>query len=90
VRAYYDPTGFRHVGFFLRLDAGFGYMGSSLPGSSSSAIVTFDSAHGCAGELGLALGGAVAENVLLGAHFWGATLFSPSVSSGRSLVPHRR
>ena len=72
-RAYYDPGAFRHTGFFLRLDAGLGYMGSSTS--------IGDSAHGAAGELGLAVGGAVAPNVLLGAHFWGVgSLGSPDTS----------
>ncbi len=72
-RVYYDPGAFRHTGFFLRLDAGLGYMGSSTS--------IGDSAHGGAGELGLAVGGAVAENVLLAAHFWGVgTLASPDTS----------
>jgi len=72
-RVYYDPTAFRHLGFFLRLTAGLGYMGSSTS--------IGDSAHGGAGEFGLALGGAVAPNMLLGAHFWGVgSLGSPDTS----------
>ena len=72
-RAYYDPTAFRHLGLFLRFDAGFGYMGTST--------TIGDSAHGGAGEFGFAVGGAVAENVLLAGHFWGAgTLGSPTTS----------
>jgi hypothetical protein len=83
-RVYYDPTAFRHVGFFLRFDLGFGYMGSS---TSVSPIVTFDSAHGFAGELGLAVGGAVAPNVLLGAHFWGTGMAWPTLTSRGVSVP---
>jgi Bacterial SH3 domain len=84
-RAYYDPTAFRHVGLFLRFDAGFGYMGSSTSASSTS--LNFDSAHGGAGELGLAVGGAVAENVLLAAHFWGTGVVSPTITSGGTSIP---
>ncbi len=84
-RAYYDPGALRHLGFFLRFDAGLGYMGSST--SASATGFNFDSAHGGAGELGLALGGAVVENVLLGAHFWGTSIFSPTVTSGGASFP---
>src|SRR6266496_4226862 len=71
VRRYADPTAFRHVGFFLRLDAGLGYLGSST--SASATGFNFDSTHGVAGELALAIGGAIAENFLLAAHFWGTS-----------------
>jgi hypothetical protein len=87
VRRYYDPTAFRHVGFFMRFDLGLGYLGtSSSSASASTANLGFDSAHGVGGELGLAVGGAVAENVLLGGHFWGASAFSPAIASGGTSI----
>jgi hypothetical protein len=84
-RRYYDPTAFRHVGFFLRFDAGLGYLGSST--SASATGFNFDSAHGVAGELGLAIGGAVAENAILAGHFWGISVVSPTVSSRGASIP---
>ncbi len=85
VRRYYDSTAFRHVGFFLRFDAGLGYLGSST--SASATGLRFDSAHGVAGELGLAIGGAVAENVLLAGHLWGIAASVPTITSSGAVVP---
>lgn len=79
-RRYQDPTAFRHVGFFLRLHAGLGYLGSST--SASATGFNFDSTHGGAGDVGLAIGGALAENSLLSAHFWGTSAPGPTVTSG--------
>src|SRR3989304_4177170 len=88
VRRYYDPTAFRHVGFFLRFDLGLGYLGTSSSSASTSVnTLGFDSAHGVGGELGVAVGGAVAENVLLGGHFWGASAFSPRIGAGGASIP---
>ncbi len=84
-RRYYDPTAFRHVGFFLRFDGGLGYLGSST--SASATGFNFDSAHGVAGELGLAIGGAVAENVLLAGHLWGTSVVSPTITSRGAAIP---
>ena len=82
---YYDPTAFRHVGFFFRFDAGLGYLGSST--SASATGFDFDSAHGLAGELGLAIGGALAENTLLAGHFWGTSVASPEITSRGVAIP---
>jgi len=60
-------------------------MGSST--SPTATAFTFDSAHGLAGELGLALGGAVAENVLVGGHLWGVSMVSPTINSGGVAIP---
>jgi hypothetical protein len=79
-RYYVDPTAFRHVGLFLRFDFGLGYQGSSTSAPATS--FNFDSVHGGAGELGFAVGGAVRENVLLAAHFWGTAVASPTVTTG--------
>src|SRR3989304_4481409 len=78
VRRYYDPTAFRHVGFFLRFDLGLGYLGSST--SASATGLNFDSARGVAGELGLAVGGALRENLILSGHFWVAAAASPTLT----------
>jgi hypothetical protein len=84
-RYYDDPTAFRHVGFFFRFDLGLGYLGTST--SASATGFDFDSSHGVAGEIGVQLGGAVAENALLAGHFWAASAFSPSLSLRGANVP---
>lgn len=83
-RRVYDPSAFRHVGFFFRFDLGLGYMGSSTSGTSS--VVDFDSARGVAGEIGLQLGGALAENSILAGHFWASSAFSPRLKSGGTVI----
>ena len=82
---YYDPTAFRHVGFFLRFDLGLGYLGSST--SASATGLNFDSARGVAGELGLAVGGALRENLILAGHFWGAAAASPTLTQRGTSIP---
>ena len=90
VRVYRDPTAFRHLGLFLRLDFGFGYQSSTT--SASQTLFRFDSAHGGAGEFALAIGGAVKENLFLSGEFWSTwlpwptlTLRGTSISTGSSL-----
>jgi hypothetical protein len=73
----YDPTAFRHVGLFFRFDLGLGYLGAST--SPSTTLFGFDSAHGLAGELGVAMGGAVRENLLVGGHFWANSVAAPTL-----------
>ena len=55
--------------------------------STSVANLGFDTTHGVAGELGLQLGGAVAENVLVGAHFWANSAFSPTIKANGVSLP---
>jgi Bacterial SH3 domain len=83
-RRYYDPGAFRHVGFFFRLDLGLGYLATSTSGTSS--VVDFDSAHGLAGEIGVQLGGALAENTIVAGHFWASSAFSPRLKSGGTVI----
>ncbi|HET8734705.1 MAG TPA: hypothetical protein VFM45_13145 [Anaeromyxobacteraceae bacterium] len=59
-----SPTAHRHLGFALRLDAGIGGMGVTAP----SAV---DSRSSVSGGLGVVVGGAVAENLILGGDLWG-------------------
>ena len=73
--AFRDATYRRHLGFYIRPDLGFGYMNSDENGTS---------VHGLAGIAGVAIGGAVQENSILAAHFFGASVSNPSVSSGGS------
>src|SRR5713226_1245709 len=62
-----DATMHRHFGFFLRPDLGVGYMTTSEPTGTSAGDVTIS---GLAGVFGFAIGGAVAENVILAAHLY--------------------
>lgn len=83
---YRDPTAFRHLGFFARFHAGLGYMGSST--SASATAFSFDSARGAGGEAGVAIGGAVAENVILAGHFWATSAFSPALRFRGTEIPN--
>jgi hypothetical protein len=70
-----DSTINRHKGFALRLDLGVGY-------TSSKAVDIDASMKGTSVPFGLVIGGAVAEDFILGADFWGTTAFSPTLSQG--------
>jgi hypothetical protein len=85
-RVYYaDPTAFRHLGLFLRLDLGLGYMDSST--SANRTFFTFDSSHGVAGEFALAVGGAVKENFIVAGELWTGWVPSPTLTSRGLSVP---
>jgi hypothetical protein len=83
---YRDPYAFRHVGFFLRLNFGVGYLGSSA--QASQTLFTFDTSHGVSGDIALALGGAVRENLILAGEFWSGWSYSPDLSSHGAFVPN--
>ncbi len=72
-----DATVHRHFGFFLRPDLGVGYMTTSEPTGTPSGDVTIS---GAAGVFGFAIGGAVAENVILAAHLYDGVVVNPKVS----------
>ncbi len=73
-----DSTLNRHLGLFFRPDLGFGYMASKEPtGNPSLGDATIS---GPAVVFGVAVGGAVAENVILAGHLYGSTVPSPKVS----------
>ena len=74
-----QSTKHRHLGFFLRLDIGLGYLNSSANLGGIDA-----SMGGFAMPLGIAIGGAVAENVILAADLWGSLAFSPTLKLGPS------
>jgi hypothetical protein len=78
-----DPTINRHLGFFLRPDLGVGFMTTSEPTGTSSGNLTVS---GPAGVFGFVVGGAVAENIILGAHIYDGVVANPTVSlsSGQS------
>lgn len=68
-----DPTIHRHLGFFLRLDGGVGYLSSSsTPGGIGASM------SGVAIPFGIVIGGAVAENVIIAGDLWGISAVSPS------------
>ena len=70
-------TAHRHLGFFLHLDLGGGYLYSS----TSLGNVTL-SAKGASLLLSVAVGGAVAENTILAGELWGSAAPSPSGVTG--------
>ncbi len=75
----YYSTVHRHLGFALRLDGGPGY-------TSSTASVSDTTMKGGSFAFGLIIGGAVAENLILGADIWGTTVFSPTITQGTMSV----
>ena len=60
-----DATANRHLGFFLRLDGGVGFMGTSAYIEGLAASVS-----GVSIPLGVTVGGAVAENLILAGEAW--------------------
>lgn len=80
-----DATAHRHFGFFLRPDLGAGYMMTSEPTGTTSGDLNIS---GPAGVFGFAIGGAVAENVILAAHLYDGVVVNPNVSfsSGQSVI----
>jgi hypothetical protein len=75
-----DPVR-HHDGFALRLDAGLGYARASptLDG-------TGEAAEGVSGQLGVAVGKAMSQDLVLAAHAWGVTSFGLSHGTAYSLV----
>ena len=61
-----DSTVHRHLGFFFRADVGLGYLSSPNQQSEGPAPIS-----GLSVPLGLAVGGAVAENWILAGEVWG-------------------
>lgn len=84
--AYVDPNAFRHLGLYLRLDLGLGYLGSST--SSSGTLFTFDRSRGFAGDIAFALGGAIQENFILAGQFWATSAADPSLTQHGATVPN--
>jgi hypothetical protein len=70
-----DPTIHRHMGFYLNMDLGGGYLGSSASAAGIDVKLS-----GGAGQFSLAVGGAVMENLILAAHLWGYAVASPTVT----------
>src|SRR5215470_9946868 len=68
-----ESTVHRHLGFFLHLDIGVGYLGTSASQSAGGSTLS-----GAALPLSIAIGGAVAEDWILAGELWGAAGPSPS------------
>jgi len=58
-----DPTVHRHLGFFFRADVGVGYLRGSTGSRTGSGVAL---------PAGLAVGGAVTENLIFAGEMWGA------------------
>ncbi len=76
-----ESTVHRHLGFFLHLDTGVGYLSSS-PSQPSGA----PSLSGAALPLSIIIGGAVGEDWILGGDLWGAAGPSPGTSTWGATV----
>ena len=70
-----DGTIHRHLGFFIRPDIGFGYVSSSATSGRTEATYS-----GGAAFVGVSIGGAVAENLILAGHVYGTGIRDPSLS----------
>jgi hypothetical protein len=65
----------RHRGLFLRPDIGVGFVTASMTDLGGDYTVS-----GPAGYLGFAIGGSVADGVILAGHLWGMSATSPTVT----------
>ncbi len=65
----------RHRGLFLRPDIGFGYLTASESDLGGDYTMS-----GPSGYLGFAIGGSVADGVILAGHLWGISASSPTVT----------
>jgi hypothetical protein len=68
-----ESTVHRHLGFFLHLDIGVGYLGTSASQAAGGSSLS-----GAALPLSIAIGGAVAEDWILAGEIWAAGGPSPS------------
>lgn len=72
-----SPTSHRHDGFYLRLDLGVGYLEQKEPMTGGDLKIS-----GAAGAFGVAVGGALQDNLILAGHLFGVSISDPSVSIG--------
>jgi hypothetical protein len=77
-RVIIDPTAYRHLGLYMRLEFGLGYLNSST--TASQTLFNFDRSHGFATDFGFTIGGAVRENFILAGQFWATWAPSPSLT----------
>ncbi|HZJ53343.1 MAG TPA: hypothetical protein VFD38_04330 [Myxococcaceae bacterium] len=69
-----DPTAHRHLGFYLHLDIGVGYLGTSASQGGPTL-------SGAALPLSIVIGGAVAEDWIIAGDLWAAAGPSPGGST---------
>jgi hypothetical protein len=74
----------RHLGLFLRVDAGVGYLGSFATSPTSGELST----GGFAVPFGVAAGWAVIENFVVAADLWGAMAPSPRITAHGQSFSH--
>lgn len=72
----------RHLGFYLNLDLGLGYLGSSASFAGSDFKLS-----GAAGEFSIAIGGAIQENLILAGQLWGYSASDPEATIDSVSVP---
>lgn len=65
----------RHRGLFLRPDIGFGYLTASMSDQGGDYTLS-----GGGGYLGFAIGGSLADGVILAGHLWGMNATSPNIT----------
>src|ERR1700730_6434399 len=65
----------RHRGLFLRPDLGVGYISTSASQSGTSVTIS-----GGAGLVGFAIGGSLADGLILAGHLWGIGAVNPSIT----------
>jgi len=70
-----SSQGRTHRGFFVRLDGGAGYASSGTSVQGTDASVS-----GASGALGVGMGGAIVENLVVAADLWGDVAFSPKAT----------
>jgi hypothetical protein len=66
-----------HEGLFIRLDAGIGYKAMNEPGTSYGDLKL----DGAAGTFGVAIGGTIANNLILAGHLYASSASNPTASS---------
>jgi hypothetical protein len=76
VAPVFQSTVNRHLGFYIRPDIGIGYMSASEDATNASITVS-----GVSGLGGLAIGGALTENLIFAAHVIDAVAVNPNVSA---------
>lgn len=70
-----ESTFNRHVGFFIRPDIGVGYASGNESTPQGNLTIS-----GMAGTASINIGGAVAENTIIGVHLFDAVLSNPTVT----------
>jgi len=75
---YREATFHRHLGFFLQMDLGI----AGQKATWSDSVDGSQKLSGGGGAFSIAIGGAVAENLILAGHLWGYSAFEPDYTVG--------